>query len=110
MYNKKYVAIVEAKELVYEEVNKKDYWCPDDAAAMIKEALSNKSLPILKKMAIITVLISGTCLEAGGFNMPATACCLENFNFVKKEVSKKRNIKLYVWDEILRRYYNFKVF
>lgn len=95
MYNRKHDAIVEAKDLVYEEVNKKDYWCPDDAASLIKEALSNKNLPILKKLAIITVLVSGTCLEAGGFNMPATACCLKNFDFIRKEVEKKNEILNY---------------
>lgn len=100
---KQYEAIIWAKEQLFDLCQNTD-WVdyPDSAAKLIRFILSRKNrslFTILQKQAIVTVLVSGAFNEWGGFSMPATACCCQNFASVKKDLAKKRQIKLLVYGD-----------
>ena len=51
--------------------------------------------------ALLTVLTSGT-ISDNGFQMPATACCCENFAVVRKQM-KRHSLSLLVCDPLDKR-------
>lgn len=100
---KQYEAIIWAKNQVFDLCHDTD-WVdyPDSAAKLIRFILNHKNrnlYTMLQKQALITVLVSGAFNEWGGFSMPATACCCQNFASVKKDLAKKRQIKLLVYGD-----------
>lgn len=100
---KQYEAIIWGKEQIFDLCQNTD-WVdnPDSAAKLIRFILSRKNrnlFTMIQKQALITVLVSGAFQDWGGFNMPATACCCQNFASVKKDLSKKRQIKLLVYGD-----------
>ena len=97
-----YNATVNAKSFVFDFIEDKGLVSPEEVATLIIETNENWFMPVINKIAIINVLLSGTCFEDGGFNMPATSCCMENFNFTRKEVKKKKQLYLFVYDELER--------
>lgn len=84
--NKKYEAIIQAKNIISQ-------LCEDGAMDYVEsgvDVVRNTCLmkaPALLKEALLTVLTSGT-ISDNGFQMPATACCCENFAVVRKQMKR----------------------
>ena len=99
----RYDAIIWAKNQITDlchDTEWVDY--PESVAELIRFILSRKNrylFTMLQKQALVTVLVSGSFHEWGGFSMPATACCCQNFASVKKDLAKKRQIKLLVYGD-----------
>lgn len=86
--NKIYKKIQAAKNTVMDE-EWLGYWLeyPDRAQELVSCTLLSK-IRHLDKMALLTVLSSGTFREDGGFNMPPTAACCENYEIVCRDYSR----------------------
>ena len=98
--NKKYEAIIQAKNIISQ-------LCEDGAMDYVEsgvDVVRNTCLmkaPALLKEALLTVLTFGT-ISDNGFQMPATACCCENFAVVRKQM-KRHSLSLFVCDPLDRR-------
>lgn len=98
--NKKYEAICQAKDIIAQ-------LCEDGAMDYVEsgvDVVRNTCLmkaPALLKEALLTVLTSGT-ISDNGFQMPATACCCENFAVVRKQM-KRHSLSLFVCDPLDKR-------
>ena len=98
--NKKYEAIIQAKNIISQ-------LCEDGAMDYVEsgvDVVRNTCLmkaPALLKEALLTVLTSGT-LSDNGFQMPATACCCENFSVTRKQM-KRHSLSLLVCDPLDKR-------
>lgn len=98
--NKKYEAIIQAKNIISQ-------LCEDGAMDYVEsgvDVVRNTCLmkaPALLKEALLTVLTSGT-ISDNGFQMPATACCCENFSVTRKQM-KRHSLSLLVCDPLDKR-------
>lgn len=90
---RKYEAILQAKDIIAQ-------LCEDGAMDYIEsgvDVVRNTCLmkaPALLKEALLTVLTSGT-ISDNGFQMPATACCCENFSVTRKQM-KRHSLSLFI--------------
>ena len=98
--NKKYETILQAKNIIAQ-------LCEDGAMDWVEsgvDVVRNTCLmkaPALLKEALLTVLTSGT-ISDNGFQMPATACCCENFAVTRKQM-KRHSLSLLVCDPLDKR-------
>ena len=111
---REYHAICDAKNSIAEICHDTNWIdTPENACQLIRFILSRKNrntFTMLQKQAFITVLVSGTFNNDGGFLMPTTSDCCINFSHVKKDLAKKRAIRLYVYDSVLEEEYPISVF
>ncbi len=108
-------AIKTAKNAIQEIALNED-WVdyPESGWRYIRHIMSMK-MPILWKQAIMTVLLSGTFNADGGFMMPSTSACCQNFKNVKKRMANKRGLYMFVYDPFDKRadidgYFSVNVF
>ena len=95
---KKYEAIQVAKSAIMEFCAESDQFDCWEYAIPVIRSLMNMRIPILQKQAFLTVIESGTFIEGNGFNLPATSCCCENFKQVCRDLKKKRQVYIWVYD------------
>ena len=104
-----YKAVLKAKELVSEmQYSDIELSNPDEVADLVKKIVYRR-MPIYDKVALVTVLLSGTVHDFNSFNIPPTCACCENFRSVMKDLKKHRTMYLFVYDGIDDKYYSYPI-
>ena len=117
--DRRYDAVVVMKEVLVEHADELKFSgiSPDDLGEWVSwQMKSLKGSSIYLKLALLTILSSGEFVrEFGGwrFNMPSTACCLENWRVTAKDYKKHRPVwglrSPWVEKEEDRRYEDFRI-
>lgn len=77
----------------------------------VRSIIINKHMPVRKRIALLTVLGSGTYVDGTrwtNFNMPATSCCCRNYRITVKEFNKGC-VEIYTYNEFHKKYEVWKI-
>lgn len=102
-----YEDIISVKEQINEgAIDDILHVCTEDYFQNIGIILKSNNIPIRTRLALLTVLGSGTFVDGKfntRFNMPSTRVCCENYKITKREF-KYGYTTVFVWSEFNKRY------